>query len=230
MPRALPAAFENISRHGEDQRMKIQHRLFALAASMVLIWTVAAAATGGKHFKWKDKDGVTHIGDSIPPEYASQAHEELNDQGVPIRVVPRQPTPAEADAARKAADEEARRQQRDSFLLHSYTAVGEIEQLRDERIALIESQMELLRSSLASNEQQLGGLQNRMKSFRPYSAAANARPLSDTLATQVVRALSDRRSMTTQLQKYEADKAVQKESFGADIARYKQLTAGKQPR
>jgi hypothetical protein len=89
--------------------------------------------------------------------------------------------------------------------------------------------MELLRTSLATNEQQLAVQQARMKNFRPYAATATARPVPDVLAAQVVRALSDRRSMNNQLQKYEADKAAQKESFGADIARYKELTAGKQP-
>jgi hypothetical protein len=88
--------------------------------------------------------------------------------------------------------------------------------------------MELLRTSLATNAQQLAAQESRMKVFRPYSASATARPVPDKLAIQVVRALSDRRSMTTQLQKYEADKAAQKESFGADIARYKELTASNQ--
>ena len=207
--------------------MKPQHRLFAVAASLLLVSTLVTAAQG-RLYKWTDKNGVVQFGDAIPPEYAAQGHEELNYQGVVVRKLPRQLSPAEAEAAKKAADEENRRKQRDAFLLHSYTSVDDIVQLRDERIALIESQMELLRTSLANNAQQLAGQETRMKLFRPYSASATARPVPPELAAQVVRALSDRRSMTTQLQKYEADKAAQKESFGADIARYKELTASNQ--
>jgi hypothetical protein len=39
--------------------------------------------------------------------------------------------------------------------------------------------------------------------------------------------MSERRSMLTQLQRYEEDTVAQQASFGEDIARYKELTARK---
>lgn len=207
--------------------MKTHHRMLALAASLVLACTFATAAQvkSTKLYKWTDKDGVVQYGDTIPPEYASQAREELNGQGVTLRETPRQLSPAEAETAGKAAAEVAKRKQRDAFLLHSYTGVPDIEQLRDERIALIESQMELARTSIASADQRLASQQARLRKFRPYSSSANAQRVPDRLAAEVVRTLSERRSMVTQLQRYEEDKAEQHASFGADIARYQELTA-----
>lgn len=206
--------------------MKTPHRLYALAACLILACTAATAAQkNNRLYKWTDKEGVVHYGDTVPPEYASQAREELNGQGVTLREVPRQLSPAEAEAARKAAAEETRRRQRDSFLLNSYTKVADIEQLRDERIALIDSQMELARTSIAATDQRLADQQGRLRNFRPYSASANARRVPDKLATEVVRTLSERRSMVTQLQRYEEDKATQKATFDADIARYRELTS-----
>jgi hypothetical protein len=210
--------------------MKTQHRLFALAASLIVAFagaTAAAATKKGGTFKWVDENGVTHFGDTSPPEYASQGHEELNSQGVTKRAVPRQLTPAEAAAAEKAAEEKEKREQHDAFLLNSYTNTADIERLRDERIAQIESQMELARISLATTNQRLAAQEARMKNFRPYAVAATAQRLPDRLAAEVVRTLSERRSMLTQLNKYEQDKETQRASFGADIARYKELTASK---
>jgi len=202
--------------------------LLALASTLVLACTTALSAQvkGTRAYKWVDKEGVTHYGDTVPPEYAEQAHEELNQQGVPVRKVPRQLSPAEAEAARKAAAEEARRRTHDAFLLNSYTNVSDIEQLRDERLALIDSQMELARSSIAVTDQRLKGLQNRMRAFKPYSSSKNARRVPDQLAEEVVRALSERRSLTTNLQRRETEKAEQLASFQSDISRYRELTSG----
>jgi len=206
--------------------MKTRHRLFVLATSLVLACTIASAASvkSGGLYKWTDKDGVVHYGDTIPPEYAAQGYEQLTKQGVPRREVPRQPTKEEADAAARAAAEEKRRVDRDAFLLHSYTRWEEIAQLRDERIALIESQMELARTSIAGTDQRLAAQQARLRNFRPYSSSANAQRVPDRLAAEVVRTMSERRSMETQLEKYEEDKARQEATFGADISRYKELT------
>jgi hypothetical protein len=85
--------------------------------------------------------------------------------------------------------------------------------------------MELARTSLASIDQRLAQQEARLRKFRPYSSSANALRVPDPLAAEVVRALSERRSMETQLQRYEADKSEWQASFGADIARFKELTA-----
>jgi tRNA isopentenyl-2-thiomethyl-A-37 hydroxylase MiaE len=196
-----------------------------MAMTGSLCIALAASAAGSKPYKWVDKAGVVHYGDMIPPEYADQAHQQLNQQGVPVRDFPRQLTPAEADAAQQSANEDARRRQHDAFLLNSYTKVSDIEQLRDERLLLIDGQMELARSSIATANQRLSTLQNRLRAFRPYSAAPNARRVPDQLAEEVVRALSDRRSVAAQLQQRESERAEQLASFEADIARYKALTS-----
>ena len=119
----------------------------ALAACLALAQTPAWTASspgkwGGKTYKWVDEHGITHYGDSIPPEYATQGRSELNKQGVEIRQVPRQLSGTEADKALKAANDQAKIRQHDSFLMTTYTSAKDIEQLRDERLDLINNQME----------------------------------------------------------------------------------------
>ncbi len=198
--------------------------LIALAGSTALAFSGFAVAQT-KAYKWKDKDGVVHYGDTVPPEYAEREHQELNSQGVAVRDFPRQLSQAEAAVAQKAASDEAKREQRDAYLLANYTRVSDLEELRNERIALIDGQMELARGSLATTDQRIGGLRARLGGFKPYSTAPSARRVPDQLAEEVVRALSERRTMATQLEQRAREKADQLASFNADIERYKTLTA-----
>jgi len=206
--------------------MRNQRRLFALASSLLLACTFALSAQKGNiHYRWKDRDGVTQYGDTIPPEYAPQGYQELNDQGLVVRDVPRQLTKDEAAAAQKIADAAARREQHDQFLLRSYAKPGDIERLRDERLALMDEQMELTRGNIATNEQHLATHQDQLRKYRPYAESATAARVPDRLAGEVVRILSDRRTLSDQLQQRKEERAEQLANFEADLVRFKQLTA-----
>jgi hypothetical protein len=196
-----------------------------LAAAFLCHDVANAAATGaGKAYRWVDKNGVVHIGDSVPPEYASQGRAELNAQGVPLRETPRQLSPAEQAAAREAEAELARQRQRDASLLSTYTSVRDIEEHRDERLTVLDSQMEIARGSVSTSNQRLQALRDRMRNFAPYSSAPNARRLPDQLAEEVVRALKEARSLEQALASRESEKYALRAQFDADIARYRELT------
>jgi hypothetical protein len=211
---------------GVSGAMNPSRHLIAALGALCLFQGVAEAASPGtsKAYRWVDKNGVVHIGDSIPPEYASQARAELNAQGVPVRETPRQLSPAEDAEARQAAADLAKRRQRDSSLLSTYTRVGDIEQLRDERLALIDGQLEIARSSMNTTTLRLASLSDRMRNFAPYSSAPNARRLPDQLAEEVVRALKEQRSLEDILASRESEKNQVRAQFDADIARYRELS------
>ena len=89
-------------------------------------------------YKWVDEKGVVHYGDSIPPQYAKQERSVLNHQGVEVGRLNAEKTDAQraADAARDRATTDAHH--RDQVLLTTYVSVQQIEQLRDQRLDLIE--------------------------------------------------------------------------------------------
>jgi hypothetical protein len=184
----------------------------------------AAESKGTRSYKWVDKNGVTHYGDMVPPEYAAQGRSELNGQGVEVKQFPRQLSPEESAVAQQRATDDARRKQHDSFLLTTYTRVSDIEQLRDERVALIDGQMDIARGSIDVNAQRLADLQRRLAVFKPYSANANARRIPDQLADEVVRTLKERDSLRDVLKSREQEKTDLRTQFDADIARYRELT------
>ncbi len=88
-------------------------------------------------YKWVDKDGVTHYGDHVPPEYASQEQHILNSRGYEIKHLDAQKTPEQVAADEQKRIDADQRQQRDRNLLSTYASVQEIERLRDQRLTLI---------------------------------------------------------------------------------------------
>ena len=201
--------------------------LLVLAASAVLSPVLALSAEAGKgarSYKWVDEQGVTHYGDAVPPQYASQGRSELNAQGVELKQYPRQLSADEAAAAQKSAAEQARQRQHDAFLLNTYTRVTDIEQLRDERIALVDGQIQVAHGSLETNRQRLTELEKRMRGFRPYSPMAAARRMPDQLAEEIIRTLKERDSLQELLASHEAQKVNHRSQFDTDIARYRELT------
>ena len=198
--------------------------LLAMATSMVLICAMADAAQRTIQ-RWVDENGVVHYGDAPPPEAVKSGRTVLNEQGVAVREIPRQMTPDEAAEAQKKRDEEARRRAQDSFLLTTYTRAADIERVRDDRLALIDAQIELARSSLAASEQRLESLRKRMGNFRPYSTSTNARRLPDALAGEVVQALGERRSVQATLARHQTRREETSAEFEADIVRYRELTS-----
>jgi len=204
--------------------MKPGRFLFALATSAALAGTAVAAERTIQ--RWVDENGVVHYGDAPPPEATRTDRTVLNRQGVPVRQIPGQMTPEEAAAAQKRREDEARRKSQDTFLLTTYTRVEDIERARDEQLALIDAQIELASSSLAASEQTLETLRRRMGNFRPYSSAANARRVPDTLVGEAVQALGERRSVRETLQRHQARREETRAKFDADVIRYRELTTG----
>jgi Domain of unknown function (DUF4124) len=209
--------------------MKLKGIIVAAAVSTLLglfsLDAAAQSAKGTKSYKWVDEHGVTHYGDAVPPEYSSRERAELNGRGVKVREFPRQLSPTEAADAQKSASEVARKRHHDSFLLMTYTKASDIENLRDERLALIDGQMEVARGSIVAADQHLQSLQARVKNFLPYSTAANARKLPDKLAEEVVRTMNERRRLTAALTAREKERTEVRNQFDTDVVRYRELTS-----
>jgi hypothetical protein len=202
--------------------MKKPQLLLAVATSVALLCATANAAERTIR-RWVDENGVVHYGDTPPPDAAKNGSTVLNRQGVPVRQIPRELTLEEAAKAKQQLEEESRRRAQDSFLLSTYTKVGDIERARDEQLALIDSHIELARGSVTSVDHRLVSLRQRMGNFKPYSTSPNARRVPDALANEVVSALAERRSTQAVLDGHEKRKSEVRAKFDADIARYLEL-------
>jgi hypothetical protein len=197
--------------------------LFCAAASLAM----AQEKPAPRAFRWVDDKGVVHYGDSVPAEFSRKQTSQLNPQGVEISQSAAQLSASDAKSAEEKAAAVARQKQHDNFLLSTYTSPRDIEQLRDERLGLVEAQIVAARGFLAAAETRMKSLQERAKSFKPYSASPNARRMPDPLAEEIVRTLGEERLQRATVEKKGVEKDQLRASFQADIDRYHALLASR---
>lgn len=121
---------------------------------------------------WTNKEGVRECGTTVPPEYAQQGHEELNEQGRVIGEKDRAKTKEEIAEDKKLAaieqkkkEAEEEKKKRDKILLATYTKVEDIEKMRDDNISVIQSRITLTQSRIEKTQADLD---------KRIQAAANA--------------------------------------------------------
>jgi len=122
----------------------LKNLAWALSILLLLATTSFSAGTppsGRKLYKWVDEQGVTHYGDHIPPEYASQEQHVINSQGVETERIEAQRTPEQMAAEEKKRFEAEQKASRDKNLMNTYASVPEIERLRDQRLTLLADQI-----------------------------------------------------------------------------------------
>jgi len=158
-----------------------------LATSSVSAGGPAPSSSGRKLYKWLDEQGVTHYGDHIPPEYASQEQHVINSRGVETERIEAQRSPEEMAAEEQKRFDAAQRASRDKNLLNTYGSVAEIERLRDQRLALVSDQIKVTGQFLEILNGRLKKLRANGMHFRPYSSDPKAPPMSDQFAEDLVR-------------------------------------------
>ena len=94
-----------------------------------------------KLFKWVDKNGTTHYGETIPPEYADRDTKQLSNGRVTDRdeTFDSKQNSAKKETPEEKAAKEARR--RDDALLNSFTNEKEIDLSRDRSLMQIEARI-----------------------------------------------------------------------------------------
>ncbi|MGH8197061.1 MAG: DUF4124 domain-containing protein [Steroidobacteraceae bacterium] len=200
---------------------------------VVLLALIAGAADAQsdkqkKLYRWVDKNGQVHYGDSVPPEYAEQDRQVLNRQGVAVGKEEGTITPEEAAAkaaADKAAREEQKRKLRDRVLLQTYQSVKELEILRDNRIELVDAQLTIQEQSLSNLRAQRAQIERMASRYAPSNKAPDAPALPDEVAADLERSASDIVTQEANLVKRREERESIRLNFEADIKRYQELRA-----
>ncbi|MGH8212364.1 MAG: DUF4124 domain-containing protein [Rhodanobacteraceae bacterium] len=141
--------------------------LMSAPIAVLLCASIAWAdnVTPTTHFRWHDAQGIVHYSDSIPPEAVRFGYDIVNDQGLLVRHVEREKTPAEraaaaAEAARQAAAKRAVQQQAlaDTQLLAAYPNEAGLKEAHQARLAQMQQSINTTQSNLHSQEQSLADL------------------------------------------------------------------------
>ncbi|MGQ0383650.1 MAG: DUF4124 domain-containing protein [Gammaproteobacteria bacterium] len=206
-------------------------RLILPALALALAAGAADAQSGGdkkKLYRWVDKNGQVHYGDSVPPEFAEQDRDILNRQGVPVAreqgIVTEEEAAAQV-AAEKAARDEQKRKLRDRVLLQTYQNVREIEVLRDNRLDLVDGQLTIQEQSLANLRAQRAQIQKMAARYAPVNKDPKALPVPDEVSLDLTRATNDITTQEANLLKRRDEREAIRLAFEADIKRYRELRA-----
>ncbi len=205
---------------------------FVLAAALPAL-VFAQGRPGPKLYRWVDKNGEVYYSDRVPPEQSSVDRDILNSQGVRVASEQGEITADErAEIERKEAEAAALEQakldvaRRDRMLLETYLSVGDITDLRDRRLELIESQIKVTELYLANLRKRLEGLHKEAARFKPYSEKPDAPQIPENLALEISRTTASINLYEQTLVRTRIDQQHLKDSFNEDIERFRELKGG----
>lgn len=201
-------------------------RKFILTVALLIVAPMAALADGGKVYKWIDKDGTIHYGDSVPVEYAELPKEVLNDHGVTVDNLEGKKSPEQIEAERIAEEKrvaDALQRRADQALLATYTSVEEILMHRDRRVELFQAQSRVTELYLRNLERRLSSLEVTAANYQPYSADPDAPMVTEDLADDLQQTKETIERHEHNLRKFKSDEALIVSRFAGDITRFKVL-------
>jgi hypothetical protein len=207
--------------------------LLALAALALPLAGYAQKQDGPKLYRWVDENGNVQYGDRIPPKYANRDRNVLNSQGVRVGFEEGEITPEEravlaAREAKAAADAAAKAEvaRHDRMLLETYLTVSDIEDLRNRRIELLESQIKVTELYLTNLRKKLVSLQQEASAYKPYTLRENAPQIPEALALEISRTASSINLYEKTLARTRTDQANLRHAFDSDIERFRELKGG----
>lgn len=190
-----------------------------------IVGTTFSFPSAAKLYKWVDDNGVTHYGETIPPEHADKDRSELNKAGRVIKqenvLTPEEHrSKKEADAKKRAEEKAALEKKRhDRMLTSTYSNVKEIDLARSRSLQQLDAHINSIQSQFKLVNDNWLGLQNEADG---YAKAKKPAPSSLQEDLQETQARRDKLQQT--LDKLNAEKASIEARYDADKVRYKELT------
>lgn len=200
-----------------------------MTKSQLLIALIAGIAfslpASAKMYKWVDDQGVTHYGETIPPQYADKDRSELNKKGRVIKtnevLSPEERLLKEEEDARKRAEKEAalESRRRDKALINTYSSPDEIDLARHRNLQQIDARVNGVGAQLKIVSDRMAGLQKEADGYRQAG-----KKLPPSLQDDLNETQGRVDKLQQDLEKAKADKAAMEARYDADKARYRELT------
>lgn len=188
-----------------------------------------SAGSGGREafFRCTDERGQTHYADRQPAACIGLDTQVLNERGTVLRVIEGERSRAARLQRESVENTERRRREEqalhDRMLLDTYLTVEDIERLRNQRLELLEAQLNVTQQNIATLRDRQLRLQQQIARFRPYSDRPDAPPLPEHLAEDMVNTVNSLQTYQETIITRQAEQEELKAAFARDIARFKQL-------
>jgi hypothetical protein len=128
--RVIMSQLLKLTQKKPDPIISMRSALLTLLLSVLCVMQHAHAEGTGRIVKWKDEKGVTHYGDSIPPQYSDRDNSLMNKQGITIQH--NKPHAPQQNKEEELAQLE--QDKKDRALLGTFTNADEIDLTRDRNL------------------------------------------------------------------------------------------------
>lgn len=189
--------------------------------SLLLFLAVSQAGHAAYIKCWKNQQNIRECSETVPPEYAQQRIEVLNEQGIVVKIIEPRKTEAQlADDARQAKQQAARDERRrlDLILLKTYTTEQDLLLSRDKKLAAIDGAITIANGNLHILGSSLEQLQKQ---------AANHERAGKPVPRHVIEDIRSVKAQISENEKYLAGKKEKRKElerqFAADLERYRNL-------
>jgi hypothetical protein len=205
------------------------HRTALLAALLLSLAQAVPAAT----YKWVDEKGVTHYGDTLPPDETKRGGTQIDSQGQIIKrydavLTPEQVKAREAEQARqKELDKQREEQQRrDLTLMNAYTNEQEIDLARDRNVQSIETTIRTAQERTKDNEATITDLQNQLEFFKGKDKGGKARTPPAHLVQELERIKSQQPALEAAIAELQKERQQVTVRYAREKQRFREIKEG----
>lgn len=194
---------------------------------LLLIAVAASQSAWAGMYKWVDEKGITHYGDTIPPQYVNQANTELNKWGVTVKktdaaLTQEQIKAREDEVVRKKEDavKAAEQKRKDKALLNTYTNEKEIDLARNRNLQQVDLVIE-------STGVRMKAVKARLDKARQQADAATKakKPVPQGVAEDLKEAEQEMKRLEEIVAQKKQEKDAINARFDDDKKRYSELAA-----
>jgi Domain of unknown function (DUF4124) len=209
-----------------------------LLSAIAVVGTLAVTALPAHAvFKCTDEKGVTHYGDTMPPQCAKRDVVEYTKEGDVVRRIDAPLTTDQLRAREEAAQKRSEelklireQRQKDLALIGTYGAEREFDVARDNDLVELDSRKKTLAVRIDEVEKQLEKYEAQMEFYRPSkSGKGKVNEPPPQLLSDIARAKADVVSLNRLVTKIDEEKAAITARTDAEKARWKRLKSGMAP-
>jgi chromosome segregation ATPase len=186
------------------------------------LFLIGIANAQAKLYKWVDDEGVTHYGETIPPEYANREAQQIEKGIVKPKAVVEKPGAIKKEVPEDQATIDQRR--RDEALLGSYTNEQEIDLARDRNLQQIDARTNSIKTRLDNAQ---GDLNEHRREQEVYTKTGKTVPPS--LIDDIARDEAKVGKLQGELNQSQSEAATLKARYEADKQRFRELKKGTTP-
>ena len=205
--------------------IRVKKQLNLSISLLVLIMALPSSADAASIKCWKNKDGVRECGAMVPPEYAQQRVEVVNDKGQVVKVLPRALTAKELEAAKLAELEKKKQERReiekkrqDLILLRTFTTERDLELSRKSKVDAIKGIIDITSSNTKTLQKNLRELQKKAADYERGGEAVPKSLVEDM--TSLKSQIKDNENFVAK--KQQAIISLEKK-YDSDLNRYREL-------